>query len=245
MLVAGGTNLNGFSTKTTEIYDPATGTWTLTQNMLTMRETPFDPILLSDGKVLAAGGNDQNAVNCELYDPAAGKWSITGSLNEGRWLFGATKLNDGRVLVAGGYPNGHTPGFVPDSELYDPVSGSWSLSGALNRGRAGHVQELLADGRVLIAGGFAGVPSVSLVTNTAEIFVDFATGSINAPLDDSTREQDPAVRQQGGGVGGTGINQGSTVIAASHLNSAETYGSEKKEHISSYHTLGKGNGREW
>ncbi len=170
VLVAGGRNLSGFSSTTAEIYDPATATWALTQPMLTPRETPFSPILLSDGSVLAAGGNGQDADKCQLFDPAIEKWSVTGTLNEGRWLFRATRLTDGRVLVAGGYPNGHTPGFVPDSEIYNPASHNWSLSGPLNRKRADHVQELLPDGRVLVAGGFAGHPSTPLVTNTTEIF---------------------------------------------------------------------------
>ncbi|HEY1583682.1 MAG TPA: hypothetical protein VGF73_11350 [Chthoniobacterales bacterium] len=142
--------------------------------MLTLRETPFDPVQLHNGDVLAAGGDDQSAANCELYDPAAGKWSITGDLNEGRSGFRATLLDDGQVLVAGGYPE-NSPGFVPDSELYDSASGTWDLSGSLNRPRALHVQLLLPDGRVLIAGGYAGHPSRALVTQSTETF-DPSTG---------------------------------------------------------------------
>ncbi|HEX4667400.1 MAG TPA: kelch repeat-containing protein [Chthoniobacterales bacterium] len=186
--------------------------------MLTVRLTPFDPIVLPGGDVLAAGGNGQNADNCELYNPATGKWSITGSLNEGRWLFGAAQLTDGRVLVAGGYPNGHTPDFVPDSELYDPVSGTWSLSGALNRGRAGHVQQLLPDGRVLIAGGLAGDPFDAQPTNTAEIF-DPGTGewALARPMNT------PRVA-----FSGTLLNDGKVLVAGggnatARLNSIEEY----------------------
>lgn len=69
VLLAEGRVLAAGPDKSAEIYHPATGTWTLTQNMLTARRRPFDPVLLSGGNVLAAGGDNQSAAHCELTIP--------------------------------------------------------------------------------------------------------------------------------------------------------------------------------
>jgi hypothetical protein len=52
------------------------------------------------------------------------------------------------VLVAGGNPDE-----LDSAELYDPATGTWSVTGNLNNGRADHVETLLDDGMVLVAGG--------------------------------------------------------------------------------------------
>ena len=79
VLVADGRDVNGFPTKTVEIYDPAKRTWSFTKAML--NPPGGNLVLLADGRVLAAGGDEQKAANCELYDPSGpGTWSITGSL---------------------------------------------------------------------------------------------------------------------------------------------------------------------
>ena len=61
--------------------------------------------LLSNGKVLVAGGYDgvNYLSSAELYDPASGTWSATGSLTTARGNHTATLLPNGKVLVAGGY----------------------------------------------------------------------------------------------------------------------------------------------
>ena len=81
-------------------------------------------------------------------------WVPTGNLNTPRWQHTATRLQDGKVLVVGGVANGDDPLNVLDtSELYDPATGTWSVTGHLNRPRVGHTATLLLDGRVLVAGG--------------------------------------------------------------------------------------------
>lgn len=162
------------TTNSAEIYNPATGLWSVTANMITAR-SEFDPVLLPNGKVLVAGGEifpDQTA-SCELYDPATGTWSPTGSLLQPRSHYHATLLADGRVLLAGG---DSTAGENPPSELYDPAIATWSNSGSLTLSRDGNVQVRLADGRVLVAGG--GVAGPHHLTASAEIY-DPATGIWN------------------------------------------------------------------
>lgn len=80
-------------------------------------------------------------------------WQPTGALAAVRAQHSATRLADGRVLVAGGNSNGGA-GVAASAELYDPQTGRWSATGALGEARAAHQALLLADGRVLVVGGF-------------------------------------------------------------------------------------------
>jgi hypothetical protein len=105
--VAGGQNAP--TRKSAELYDPATGTWTVTGS-LNIRRLYHTATLLASGEVLVAGGYI-NLASAELYDPASGIWTLTGRLNTGRDFHTATLLADGRVLVAGR---------LASAELYDP-----------------------------------------------------------------------------------------------------------------------------
>ena len=93
-------------------------------------------------------------VIAELFDPTAdggvGAWSDTGSIGTGRFHHTATLLDDGRVLLAGGY-NGY---YLAITQYYSPEDGTWANTDSLGIGRRKHTATLLADGRVLVAGGF-------------------------------------------------------------------------------------------
>jgi N-acetylneuraminic acid mutarotase len=65
----------------------------------------------------------------------------------------ATLLSSGRVLVAGGSSLTGYDSAVASSELYDPATGAWTATGALIQRRVSDTATLLADGRVLVAGG--------------------------------------------------------------------------------------------
>jgi hypothetical protein len=115
-------------------------------------------MLLLDGMVLVAGGGGDPQVSAELYDPSRGSWTVTGSMDKPRIYFTATRLPDGKVLVAGGQSSmdNEVPGVQASAELYDPSSGSWTTTGSMDEGRANHTAMLLLDGRVLVAGGRTG-----------------------------------------------------------------------------------------
>jgi len=73
-------------------------------------------------------------------------------LSGGRWFHGATLLQSGSILVAGGYVGtSTTQGLV---EVIDPATGQSTIQpGGLAQPRARHSQILLDDGRVLLVGG--------------------------------------------------------------------------------------------
>ena len=68
-----------------------------------------------------------------------------------RQIHTATRLSDGRVLVAGGVTTGGGP--TATAELYDPSTGTWSSAASMHVARSRHVAVPLNDGRVLVAGG--------------------------------------------------------------------------------------------
>ena len=123
------------------------GSFTLT-GWVTTAHSKYTATLLSDGRVLVAGGLGCCGVlaSGEVYDPTTGASSITGSMATTRYRHTATLLSDGRVLVAGGYDDND---FLASVELYDPVTGEFSSTGRMVQARTMHTATLLADGSTL------------------------------------------------------------------------------------------------
>jgi hypothetical protein len=146
-----------------ELYDPATSAWTYT-GALAGDRYGHTATLLPNGKVLVAGGTylnhgsgqqlQQILYSAELYNPDTGTWTPTGSMVVNRSDHTATLLPNGKVLVAGGFSGSGLDGVpVNSAELYDPVSGTWTATGALAVNRYWHTATLLPNGQVLVAGG--------------------------------------------------------------------------------------------
>lgn len=228
VLFAGG----GSGTDSAEIFDPATETPTATSSLHEARAY-HSMTKLPDGRVLVTGGwiFDQKAMHWvqvdsnEIYDPQSGQFTLTGTMHYPRGEVLAVRLEDGRVLIAGGYSyddqghaspvataelfdpdtgtfsdsgtmllSGLTPSsgtatrlrdgrvlfvgnFTTTTQIYDPVPGTFSQGDDLQQSRAGHSATLLADGKVLIAGGFVWDANASTFVghDTSELF-DPASG---------------------------------------------------------------------
>ena len=187
LLIVGGDDVTNKSLRvgSAELYDSGTGTFTATGNLLDIRSFAT-ATLLGNQKVLVAGGGDGSIadvlsdVQAELYDALTGTFSATGSLTAGQRVYNtATLLLDGSVLVAGGIPIISLAPTDGHADLYDAEGGTFSATGNMEVTRFLHTGTLLANGRVLIAGGYnvdSGNASAELFDPSAGAFV--STGSM-------------------------------------------------------------------
>jgi hypothetical protein len=156
--------------------------------------------LLPNGKVLVAGGRTLghtgsivSLASVELYDPATNTFAPPGStptMNQSRASATATLLPSGKVLIAGGdsIPGDGAVITLTSVELYDPATNTFAPPGStpsMNQARATFggntevVAVLLANGKVLIAGGVdsfgVGLDTVDLYDPTTNTFAPAAS----------------------------------------------------------------------
>ena len=159
VLVTGGVgftggNGNDVELASTELFDPSTGTWSVKPGLGEAR-SGHTAVLLTNGRVLIAGGWGSTErfgpklETAQLYDPVTASWSATGRMTEARDGIAGTLLQDGTVLVPGGYDTDR----LATAEVYDPSTGSWTAAGGLQEPFLGYTAVRLNDGTVLIAGG--------------------------------------------------------------------------------------------
>jgi MYXO-CTERM domain-containing protein len=124
----------------------------------------------------------------------------------------ATRLADGRVLVAGG--EDPTPAAVSTAEIFDPKTSSWTAIAPMKEGRAGATATRFGDGRVLVAGGDA-----DTTLSTAEMY-DTAKGTWTtvAPMRSARYEHGAVLLGDG-----TALHIGGRNADAPELVEAETY----------------------
>ncbi len=162
-----------------QVYDPASDTWSATGNMITPRHS-HTATLLSDGKVLAAGGYDGGDYTvdvAELYDPDTGSWTAIANTHRngrpkclgcGGYDGRAILLQDGTVLLM------RSSSQAPFAEIYDPAAGTWTALAQPTELRY-RTAALLSDGTVLVAGPYD--PEGPPQPCTAAALYDPPTGS--------------------------------------------------------------------
>ncbi|MBP6823167.1 MAG: hypothetical protein KA368_16580, partial [Acidobacteria bacterium] len=153
VLIAGGRDSTG-ALKSSEIYDPATDTWTPTAD-LNIARGDHTATILRNGKVLVTGGSSSSGTldTAEVYDPATNSWSLTANIMPNKRAdHTATLLADGKVLAVGGWNTTGT-NVIRGCDIYDPATNTWTTAGTLTTARRFHSATLLFDGRVLAVGG--------------------------------------------------------------------------------------------
>lgn len=114
VLVAGGfANFAGRRTDLAEVYDPATGAWSIIGSLNSPRYG-HTATLLPNRKVLVTEGPAANSA--KLYDPETGTWTVIGGAHIPRSRHTATLLPSGKVLVVGGSPDGSMKSFTISAE---------------------------------------------------------------------------------------------------------------------------------
>ncbi len=178
VLIAGGANSSGIL-QSAELFDPSTNAFTALpasgSSELQTARTGAVAASLPDGKMLIAGGFDGSSYlqSAELFDPNTNSFTAlaasgSSELQTAREDAVAASLPGGRVLIAGGFDGSN---FLHSAELFDPSTDTFTAlpasgSSELQTAREGAVATSLADGEVLIAGGFDG----SNVLQSAEVF---------------------------------------------------------------------------
>ena len=129
----------------------------------TMLDTPMNGphdghavVSIGNNEYLIIGGSFDLGVpayaNCEKYSSESGLFTPAGNMQYARMQCAAAQINDGRVLIAGGWYN-ESPAAYP--ETYEPISGVYTLTGALNTSRAQPVVIPTSDGGAVVAGGWS------------------------------------------------------------------------------------------
>ena len=188
--------LTGIQTST-ELFNPATNTFSPGPNLLEARAL-HSSTTLTDGKVLIAGGITLLPIinlptvssTAYLFNPATGNFGLPAFFTGSRFLHSATALSNGKVLLAGGLtldlttflttldPLDIVIGTRDDCVVYSTglLFGSFATVPGLQVGRAGAAIATLPNGGALIAGGFqvtidiANGGFVLAATDTADLF---------------------------------------------------------------------------
>jgi len=169
-IAIGGDEGKSTMSETVESYDPYLDTWTNKTSMATGR-SGHTVTVLSDGKILVTGGySASNTVlsSVEVYDPVANTWTTKASMSTARHFHKATLMPDGKVLVTGGAgTSASSPSYLNSVEVYDPVANTWTSKASFTTARYRHISILMADGKILLAGGQTGSGTY---TNTAYVY---------------------------------------------------------------------------
>ena len=185
VLLSGGDTARTDEEPTAEVFDPATGSFSL----LASRPATIDgsAVRLTDGRVLFTGGAttlDQDemglreiAATAEIFDPASGAFHKIGPMRFTRIGHELELLPDGRVLVLGGEVTYAQQVDQPLAEIFDPQTGRFDLAERPALSTKTHDYSVkLPDGRLAILRqpGWAQYPDRSLPMTVT--FYDLESG---------------------------------------------------------------------
>lgn len=182
------------SLKTTEIFNPATNTFSAGPNMAEPR-VGHTMTTLNNGKILIAGGFSWVTIlftipyvtdKAQLYTPNAGAGTFGSqiTMTGDRFAHAAIKLDDGNVAIIGGAQDQLASPFNPVAvntiELFDAATSTFSPFAAMSVPRGVAAVSRLPDGRIVIAGGAFG--SLSTPTPDGTVDVMEQSGFVSATL---------------------------------------------------------------
>ncbi|WP_272938351.1 Kelch repeat-containing protein, partial [Noviherbaspirillum denitrificans] len=138
-------------------FDAAVSRFTHAGELATGR-THHCGVLLEDGRILVAGGTrtTSGAPSAEVFDPRSGQSRATlHQPLQNRSMYTATRLPDGRVLLAGGRSAG--PNYASDTmDIFNPRTEQFSrVPARLDVARYGHASALVTPRLLVLYGGVA------------------------------------------------------------------------------------------
>jgi len=180
--------------ETAEIFDPESNTFsTLAAHMVNDR-VGHAAALLDDGRVLLAGGKSGKIHSplggaglfwlspldtAEVFDPESNSFRAAGRMQKTHYLGVATKLNNGMVLITGGWNlSGSAIVGQRTADLFAPARNIFSGGGDLHIARLNQSATLLPNGDVMVAGG---LDNDGNITPTVEFFAPSRGEFVLAP----------------------------------------------------------------
>jgi hypothetical protein len=168
-LAANGKVFNAGPQRTSRYLDVSgTGAWSDVADSSLLYRDYGSSVMYAGGKVLIVGGNPREAASIPTILPSATAevidldtpapaWRSVPPMAAGRRHLNTTILPDGKILVTGGsaFPGAdNRAGAVFFAEMWDPETEAWTIMAGHSKYRGYHSNAmLLADGRVLVAGG--------------------------------------------------------------------------------------------
>ena len=169
VLIAGGTDGQGHSLTSAEVFDPDRG-FVVTGSMHYGRAF-HTGTSTATGAVIIGGwnwGTGSDVAPAEVYTinplsnsagtselsvvgPKPGAFTVVGSLNYARDQHRATTLASGAILVTGG--SGAVSPAMVQTEIWSPKTRTFTVTGSMAVPRYNHTATLLPNGKVLAAGG--------------------------------------------------------------------------------------------
>jgi hypothetical protein len=146
LLAGGSSTIPASGQATAELYNSSTGGFVGTGSMTTPRFHHTATLIPFTYDVLIAGG-DAAGLTTEMYNMFTGVFTPTASFNIPRQGHTASALNNGKLLIAGGY--------TATAELYDYLAGTFTVTDSMAQDRHDHTATELRDSSVLITGGVA------------------------------------------------------------------------------------------
>ena len=154
-----------------QTYDFESGVWLLEepgpdlQDHLQLKWISYhSSVKLADGRILRLGLSvdqmwTESMTVTEIFDPGSHSWTPAQDPPTGQMGPDAVLLNDGRVLVFGGFrvdfsgSQGGATEFLGATDIFDPDTGEWRQADDIGQPLFNQAAVLLSDGRVLVVGG--------------------------------------------------------------------------------------------
>lgn len=170
--------------RSTEVYNPSTGSWSGSQNIGGYRLAPA-LTSLPNNRVMVSGGvqigfffgiptSASSTNNVQIWNN--GSWGGGANMSQGRagHQYNQVRLNDGRILMTGGVDVPSLLGAtnaapISGAEAYNPASNSWQTVN-MPVSRTLHTATLLSDGRVAVCGGAQGLLTAPVSISDVHIF---------------------------------------------------------------------------
>jgi len=187
VLVGGEKTSAGLPGKSTELYDPTTGTWAMGgQANASLNRNLAARLGTSKVLFVMSGGT-------QIYDYSSGTFSDGPQLTPSRFDYAIAPLPDGSVLATGGDTGTQ---YLSDAQIFDVTTEAWVATSAMHQTRARHGATPLASGKVLVTGGVV----FGAVSSNAEIYDPTSKTWSNAVPMGSGHDTHVAVRLTDGRV---------------------------------------------